>query len=97
MVSQNIMLPIQEQLETFLNEERWEFQPKNLCVEEVLWTTACWITYKFPTFITPAFAQLVFEHLQPYFLEWKNAQAKVSTTLVMANCCRYLPDKFLLR
>ncbi len=79
MVSQNILLPIQEQLDSLLDEQRWEYQVnKSLCLEEVLWTTAVWITFKFPQVITPLFAQRVLENLQPYIEEWKIAQAKVN-------------------
>lgn len=81
MVSQNILLPIQEQLDSFLDETRWEFQQtKALCVEEVLWRTAEWITWKFPQIITPAFAKTVLEHLDMYIAEWKAAQIKVSAS-----------------
>jgi hypothetical protein len=83
MVSQNILLPTQEQLATFLDEERWEFQPKGLCVEEVLWKTAQWITFKFPPIVSPEFASTLLEHLEPYFQEWETAKFKVSTPSVM--------------
>lgn len=76
MASQNLALPIQEQLDTLFSP-RWAGEEHtSLCLEEVLWTTAHWISVDSPP-ITTQFANTVFNMLEPFIEEWETALRKV--------------------
>lgn len=73
MVSQNMMLPLVEQIALFLDDHTWMYQlEKSVCVEEVLWRSAMWMTHSFPAVVTPECAHLVFNSLKFYLMAWKN-------------------------
>lgn len=79
-VSQNILLPTEEQLELFLADHLWDMQAeKALNLEEVLWNTAKWIHVSRPTppLITPAYCKLLKNHLLPYYMDFQDKKAKV--------------------
>ncbi len=78
MVSQNMAIPIQEQLDALLNPNWDEEIHKSICIEEVLWTTAHWITKDVPEIVTIQFASTVLHRLEPYIEEWDTALKKVT-------------------